>query len=82
MVFAAAGDLSYPVYALHWPIMALALGPLSSTGLLPNRVAAVLATGTCAVAWLAAFAYDAPVRARLSRWTMLRRSQVEKAPAF
>jgi peptidoglycan/LPS O-acetylase OafA/YrhL len=63
------GDLSYPIYVIHWPILAIVsglrqkLGPGPAPGLLAAAtVVAILIAG-----WLALKLYDAPVRARLAR---------------
>lgn len=64
-----AGDLSYPLYALHWATWAvmLRLYPDGWKTLLPVwfGVAAMLITPV--VAWIALRFYDAPVRRWLSR---------------
>jgi peptidoglycan/LPS O-acetylase OafA/YrhL len=63
------GDLSYPLYALHWATWAVMLR-LYSEGWRPSTPVwfAILALGvTPAAAWLAFRFYDAPLRRRLSR---------------
>lgn len=81
-VFEAIGLLSYPLYALHLPVLNLCRGLLPMLGL--NEGAATLA-GVPVVFLVAAASirlYDEPMRARLARWAALRRAQVERAPAL
>jgi peptidoglycan/LPS O-acetylase OafA/YrhL len=64
-VMAAMGALSYPLYALHFPLLHwtgwLLAGRLPAWGSIPASVALVLAG-----AWLALELWDEPVRRRLS----------------
>lgn len=66
-----AGELSYPVYALHVPIMLeiVKFRPLLAAPW-PVRLAAVggVALLACGVAWAALRLVDAPVRRRLTTW--------------
>jgi len=77
-----SGDLSYPLYVLHWPILLvlvsggglLAVGPGTDHLLLVAPVA-------IAAAWLADRYYDRPVRAWAGRRLAARRA-IEAAPAL
>ena len=63
------GDLSYPLYALHWATWAvmLRLYPDGWKTLLPVWFGVLAIAIAPAVAWIALRFYDAPVRRRLSR---------------
>ena len=64
-----AGDLSYPLYALHWATWAvmLRLYPDGWKTLLPVWFDVLAMVVTPAVAWAALRFYDAPARRRLAR---------------
>ncbi len=81
-IFEALGLLSYPLYALHLPILNLCRGVLPMLGV--GLQAATLTGVPVAfiVAWLSIRLYDEPVRARLTHWAALRRAEVERAPAL
>jgi peptidoglycan/LPS O-acetylase OafA/YrhL len=64
------GDISYPLYIVHYPLIYIYYGwvqtnSLSFTESLPGAVALLL--GSVALAWLCLKLYDAPLRRRLSR---------------
>lgn len=71
----ALGDLSYPLYAIHFPLTVM-FGHLQwrliHTPLVPTYAAFVTAIVICA--WLAARYYDRPVRAWLGGLLGPRRS--------
>lgn len=64
------GDISYPFYLLHYPVMYLLAIPGAQEHLAPYRriVAPLLMLGTIAASWLAMRFYDAPIRKRLARY--------------
>jgi peptidoglycan/LPS O-acetylase OafA/YrhL len=62
-LFAVAGDLSYPLYAIHWPALALAL-PLTAW-FSPRLLAFGVIPMLVLLAWLAGRYLDAPVRRAL-----------------
>jgi len=63
------GELSYPVYVLHWPCLAIASGLRQKFAphLHPLAVAGVTVLIVIACAWLMLKCYDQPVRQRLNR---------------
>ena len=63
------GDLSYPLYAMHWATWAvmLRLYPDGWKTLLPVWFGVLAMVVTPAVAWVTLRFYDAPVRRRLAR---------------
>ena len=80
-VSAVAGDMSYPLYAIHSPLLALLLGGGQLPGLAGQmpRIVAVLVTlagAAAALRW-----YDAPVRAWVSRRLRARESARPRARA-
>jgi peptidoglycan/LPS O-acetylase OafA/YrhL len=67
------GELSYPVYALHWPLIRYA-GELSQgmTGVRLRLFWAAFYLGVLALSWVLVRVYDKPVRAYLERRMGLR----------
>jgi peptidoglycan/LPS O-acetylase OafA/YrhL len=61
------GELSYPVYVLHWPCLALAAGFAQRLGLNSLVLSAVLVPAIVFAAWLTHKLYDVPVRRWLGR---------------
>jgi peptidoglycan/LPS O-acetylase OafA/YrhL len=67
----AIGELSYPLYAVHYPIVVMfaqVAKSLHLAGAPQAALAAVCAATAVTVAWLALILFDRPVRARLERW--------------
>lgn len=66
-VWAALGDLSYPLYVLHFPILLLASGLSQALGseIPPALFGSGAMLASMASAWLALKLYDEPVRAKL-----------------
>ena len=65
-----AGNLSYPLYAIHYPIIRAICFVLNKTAIgLPARLAVFTVTlpALCAISWLVFKAYDEPVRKALTR---------------
>jgi peptidoglycan/LPS O-acetylase OafA/YrhL len=63
-----AGDLSYPLYILHMPVLFTVRGVLPPLDGPAKAVAAALAAATAlGVAWAALKAYDEPIRRALAR---------------
>lgn len=70
-LFAWLGDISYPIYILHFPLLMITLFLTKRLGV-PHGVAAVgFLAGMLAFATLALRWFDAPVRRRLSLWLRL-----------
>jgi peptidoglycan/LPS O-acetylase OafA/YrhL len=65
------GELSYPLYALHLPILMAAAGAVKAAGLAPGAWALILVPAIVAVAWAALRLYDEPVRAAARRLARL-----------
>lgn len=67
-LWAFLGDLSYPLYVLHFPVLLVASGLAQVLG--PRLSPAVIAVGAFAtsasLAWIALKVYDEPVRLRLT----------------
>jgi peptidoglycan/LPS O-acetylase OafA/YrhL len=61
------GELSYPLYALHLPILMAAAGAAKAAGLAPGAWALILVPVIVAVAWAALRLYDEPVRVAARR---------------
>jgi peptidoglycan/LPS O-acetylase OafA/YrhL len=65
------GDLSYPVYVLHVPVIWIFAGVLRRVNIYDVSLAVPLAIalilGVCTVSWLALKCYDEPLRRKLSR---------------
>lgn len=80
--FESLGLLSYPLYALHLPILNLCRGLLPMLGVGLGAATLIAVPVVFTVAWLSIRLYDEPVRARLTRWMALRRAQVDAAPAL
>jgi peptidoglycan/LPS O-acetylase OafA/YrhL len=76
------GQLSYPLYAIHFPVI-VGVNVLQYRGVLPfdGAALALLKAGLALVlAWLAWRFYETPVRAALRR-ALVRRDGGESAPA-
>jgi peptidoglycan/LPS O-acetylase OafA/YrhL len=82
-IWRGLGEISYPLYAVHYPIV-VALAQLSRTAHLKGTAQLALAATTAAVALLIAYAalvlFDRPVRAWLQRRTTADRDHL-LAPA-
>jgi peptidoglycan/LPS O-acetylase OafA/YrhL len=68
-LFAAAGAVSYPIYALHRPLIDWAYGASKTLGLAPTDhpvMGWAILGGMLAASWLALKWFDEPVRAALS----------------
>ena len=61
------GELSYPIYALHLPILMAAAGAAKAAGLAPGAWILALVPVIVAAAWAALRLYDEPVRAAARR---------------
>lgn len=87
-VSALSGGLSYPVYALHYPLLVITGGLGGASGLIAaapapgfGLIAYPVVIGLC---WLAWKLYDEPVRAwlsRLGRPAPARRPELQRDPA-
>lgn len=68
--FAFLGDISYAVYAIHKPlvVIAIGIGPHTGMGL------SLYLIGICALAALVSRFYDAPIRVAVSRMLRLRQT--------
>jgi peptidoglycan/LPS O-acetylase OafA/YrhL len=68
------GDLSYPIYAVHWPLIAV-LRPLGThTGFSQPTLVAIYLTILLTFSYLLARFYDIPVRRRMSAVLRIRSS--------
>jgi len=63
------GDLSYPLYILHWPVLLFAKRVLL-TRIGPAGTIAIACALAVATAWIALVFLDRPVRQRLSEWLL------------
>ena len=70
---AVLGTISYPLYLMHQPYLALCMELQTHLGRVSNPVMGIYLLSLLAFAWLAAERYDAPVRGALSRY--VRRSK-------
>lgn len=78
------GDISYPVYAVHYPLMYLFYAWVWGEGLAfadAWPVAVAVAVGSIVLAWLSLKFYDEPVRRRLARRFLYNRRQAAEAAA-
>lgn len=68
------GRLSYPLYAIHMPLLALFAGMLKYRAMASGAgyLLYLLAVPLLALAWLAAARFDEPIRAALSRRLVVR----------
>ncbi|WP_174286527.1 acyltransferase family protein [Sphingomonas bacterium] len=76
------GNLSYPIYALHWPIMEICRGLLWHRIDDVRIVDVITFFATMLASWLAVKLYDRPVRNWISKQLKIRRSLVAVAPAL
>ena len=77
-VYTFLGDLSYPLYMVHYPLMYLFYAYLWRDGLTPEEswpVAACVYGGSLVLGYLAMRFYDKPVRARLTLRSNSRRGR-------
>ncbi len=82
-VFNRLGELSYPIYAIHYPVMLLGARLLKPLGLDPTLIGLALALGIVGLAWLALTYVDQPLRDALAPRVHVRRASVAtEAPAF
>ncbi len=68
---ALSGDLSYPLYALHFPFVRLATVTAArhSLSVEPRMIVALATAGVClCIAYVAFVFYDVPIRRQLSAW--------------
>ncbi|MDE6490442.1 MAG: acyltransferase, partial [Muribaculaceae bacterium] len=78
------GDISYPVYAVHYPLMYLFYAWVWSEGLSfadSWPVALAVAAASILIAWLSLRFYDEPVRRRLTRRFLSGRKEAARAVA-
>lgn len=82
-VFDRLGELSYPIYAIHYPVMLLGARLLKPLGLDPTMIGLALALGIMGLAWLALTYADQPLRDALARRVHVRRALIAaEVPAF
>lgn len=78
------GEISYPVYAVHYPLMYLLYAWVWSESLAfadAWPVAVAVAVGSVVLAWLSLKFYDEPVRSRLTRRFLSSRREAAEAAA-
>lgn len=66
------GDISYPLYAIHWPLLMVSVYAFHDTG---NMLVWLIVIGAIlGAATLAEYAFDAPIRNRLKARTLNKRA--------
>jgi peptidoglycan/LPS O-acetylase OafA/YrhL len=63
-----AGDLSYPLYILHYPVARAFVYALKSHVADPDLLTAAALLAAIAISWAVLKLYDEPMRRRLQRW--------------
>ncbi len=82
-IFDQLDELSYPIYAVHYPVILLGARLLKPLGLNSTLKGFALALGIMGLAWLALTYVDQPLRDALARRVHVRRALVvAEAPAF
>lgn len=77
-IFSFLGDLSYPIYAIHWPLIAIAY-PIAMKLHFAGPVAAMLFIVILIPAAYVAAKIDVAARSKLSGWAKLRRTAPTQA---
>lgn len=72
-IFGLLGDLSYPIYVIHWPLLSIAAPVLLGLQLPPSLSIAVFLIGIMLIAYVAAW-IDGIVRGKISAALKQRRS--------
>lgn len=73
------GALSYPVYALHWPILIIMWWPLLAAGAEPVFCGVIVFSTTVLASWAALRFFDEPVRKLIGDRLRLWRSEIVAA---
>jgi peptidoglycan/LPS O-acetylase OafA/YrhL len=80
----ALGELSYPLYAVHYPIViafSQAARALNLHGLPQVGLAVGCASAAVVTAWLTLLLFDRPIRSRLELWLSGRLARIRTLPA-